>query len=163
MFEIEFYDRMMQNNKNAVFVYGSNKLGIHGSGAAKTAYEKYEAIWGKTGYAGQSYGISTKASPKQSLSLLEITDEINDFFEFAIERLKDQDTLFLITEVGCGLAGYSPIDIAPIFADNLEVMYTELADPLICNSFFFPRSFREYLPKWYKPHPYLLNKIYKSV
>ena len=45
---------------NGVFVYGANTEGRHGLGAAKTAKDKFGAVYGKVGFQGRSYGIVTK-------------------------------------------------------------------------------------------------------
>ena len=43
-----------------IFVFGSNLQGMHGGGAARTAYQKFGAIMGQgVGLQGQSYGIPT--------------------------------------------------------------------------------------------------------
>lgn len=101
---------------NEVFVFGSNKRGIHGGGAALTANLYFGAIPGKgVGRAGQSYAIPTKATPMERLSINEISEYVDDFITYATTT-KD---IFLVTEVGCGLAGHSAKDIAPLFRDAI--------------------------------------------
>lgn len=93
------------------FVYGSNEAGIHGAGAAKHALQ-FGAKMGVTGLVGQTYGISTKDENIKTLPLDKIRDYVHEFlYEAAIRP----DMVFLVTEVGCGLAGYEPRDIAPMF------------------------------------------------
>lgn len=102
-----------------IFVFGSNEAGIHGKGAAKTALT-WGAIWGQPeGLQGRTYGIPTKnSSITRTLALDEIKPYVDRFITFA----KENPTLiFLVTEVGCGLAGLKPKDVAPLFKDALNV------------------------------------------
>jgi hypothetical protein len=94
-----------------VFVYGANEGGIHGAGAAKLAM-KWGARFGKYGFAGQTYGIPTKDKNIQTLPLDKIAKHVSLFLEFA--RFNKHMT-FLVTKIGCGLAGLSVEDIAPMF------------------------------------------------
>lgn len=100
-----------------IFVFGSNEAGRHGKGAAKTALEKYGAIYGKgVGLQGQSYAIPTKGQDANrrlyTLPLDRIRKHVNDFIEFARQT---PGNVYWLTPIGCGLAGYSPNDIAPMF------------------------------------------------
>lgn len=95
-----------------VFVFGDNEAGRHGAGAAKTAFDKFGAKWGKVGHYGQSYGIPTKSATLKTLGTKKIAEYVDKFIEYAIKR---HDLDFLVTEIGCGLAGYEPKDIAPLF------------------------------------------------
>lgn len=91
-----------------VFVFGSNAAGMHGGGAARTAHEKFGAVWGEGhGLHGQSYAIDTMSG------LDEMAHEVTTFLEFATEHPELQ---FLVTEIGCGIAGYTPAEIGPMFA-----------------------------------------------
>lgn len=106
-------DNITRVAPNEVFVFGSNEGGKHGKGAAKTALG-WGAKWGQaSGLQGKTYGIPTKdSSVRKVLSVDQITKYVDEFVEFAKSR---QDLTFLVSEVGCGLAGYSPKDIAPLF------------------------------------------------
>lgn len=99
---------------NEIFVFGSNYMGQHGKGAAYTAYKQFGAKWGSArGLQGNSYGIPTKGCDlRKALPLSKINEEVNLFVTFAKEN---QKLIFLVTEIGCGLAGYRPEDIAPMF------------------------------------------------
>lgn len=99
--------------ENEIFVFGSNESGRHGKGAAKTALG-WGAKWGQgTGLQGKTYGIPTKDhSVRVVLSLNKIKYHIDNFIEFA---KNNNSSKFLVTEIGCGLAGYKPKDIAPLF------------------------------------------------
>lgn len=102
-----------------IFVFGSNQSGRHGKGAAKTALG-WGAIWGQAeGLQGRTYGIPTKdASIRKTLSLGEISAYVERFIDFAKSR---PDLTFLVTEIGCGLAGLKPKEVAPLFESAAEV------------------------------------------
>ena len=100
--------------KREIFVFGSNLAGRHGAGAAKYAYDNHKAIYGiGVGLQGDSYGIPTKDQNIQTLPLETIRLYVEQFIEFA--RLTP-DLLFNVTAIGCGLAGYNPSQIAPMFS-----------------------------------------------
>lgn len=105
-------DNITSLKPNEVFVFGSNKAGRHGKGAAKLAANKFGAVYGKDGFAGQSYGISTKDDNLAILSIEEISFEIAKFLDFAEMNPKLK---FLVTKIGCGLARRTPAEIAPLF------------------------------------------------
>jgi hypothetical protein len=106
---------------NQIFVFGSNLEGRHGKGAALTAYQKFGAKYGiGRGLTGKCYAFPTvkKLYPYTTLSLSEIEKESELLFECCKEN---PDLEFLITEVGCGLAGYEIKDIAPFFKKFLDL------------------------------------------
>ncbi len=106
-------DNITELKPHQIFVYGDNEAGIHGAGAALTAYKKFGAIWGQGGgLQGQSYGIPTKNKHLLVLYLHEIKQHVDVFIQFAA-TLPDFD--FLVTQIGCGYAGYTPAEIAPLF------------------------------------------------
>lgn len=97
------------------FVFGSNLAGVHGAGAARYALNHEGAIWGKgIGHHGNSYAIPTKDQNIQSLPLEDIRVFVKDFIWFAE---MNPDLLFKVTQIGCGLAGFKPEQIAPMFKD----------------------------------------------
>lgn len=106
---------------NEVFVFGSNELGVHGKGAAKTATRWGAKYLQASGLMGQTYGIPTveKLRPYTVLPVSKIKVYVDEFILFATEN---EDKFFLVTEIGCGLAGHSIYDIAPLFkkAVNLD-------------------------------------------
>ena len=104
--------RIEQLRPNEVFVFGSNASGAHGGGAARFAHERFGAVWGQVeGPQGQSYGIDT-------MSGLEVlAEQAARFLEFAREH---PELRFLMTEVGCGIAGYTPEQVAGYFAGAPE-------------------------------------------
>ena len=109
--------------ENEIFVFGSNESGRHGKGAAKTAM-KWGAKYGKAkGIQGNTYGIPTvNASITNKLSLNKIQKYIWEFIGYTIVH---PENIFFVTEIGCGLAGWSYKDIAPLFknAINIENIY----------------------------------------
>jgi hypothetical protein len=105
--------------ENEIFVFGSNQSGRHGKGAAKTALG-WGAVWGQAeGLQGRTYGIPTKDfSVRRTLSIEEIKPYVERFLKFASEN---SQYIFLVTEIGCGLAGYKPKDIAPLFSSAEKI------------------------------------------
>jgi len=99
---------------STIFVFGSNLAGRHGKGAALYARQHHGAIAGcGIGLQGQSYAIPTKDSRLKPLPLRAIRRHVEVFLTFATAR---PDLQFQVTPIGCGLAGYHPEDIAPMFA-----------------------------------------------
>lgn len=115
--EIEFTPEDITELKdNEVFVFGSNLKGRHGAGAAKTAVDNFGAVYGfGDGFYGQTYAIPTKGLHMEVLPLSDIEDYIKCFIDFALENT---DKKFYVTKIGCGYAGYTPKDIAPLFFDS---------------------------------------------
>lgn len=101
--------------KKRVFVFGSNLAGRHGAGAALHARKYYGAIRGQgIGFQCNCYAIPTKNSVLKTLPLETIKGHVEDFITFAAEN---PELKFQLTTIGCGLAGYKPKDIAPMFRD----------------------------------------------
>ena len=103
-----------------IFVYGSNEAGRHGAGAAALAL-KWGAVLGRTTLCGQTYGISTKDKRIETLPLITINQYVAEFLALAAVMT---NTEFLVTEIGCGLAGLTPEDVAPMFRlapDNVRL------------------------------------------
>lgn len=98
-----------------IFVFGSNLAGRHGAGAALEARRKYGAIYGcGEGLQGYSYGIPTKDRELKPRTLDEIKASVDKFIEFARDT---PETIYQVTRVGCGLAGYRDDQIGPMFAE----------------------------------------------
>jgi hypothetical protein len=96
-----------------VFVFGSNIRGVHGAGAAAYAIKHHGAQFCQgEGLQGASYAIPTKDYYIRTLPLSTIGEYVNRFMEFAS---KNPDMEFDVTRIGCGLAGYTDKDIAPMF------------------------------------------------
>lgn len=91
-----------------VFVFGSNLAGLHAGGAARFAMQRFGAVWGQgVGLQGQSYAIPTMQGGVET-----IKPYVDDFIDFAG---KNPHLKFLVTEIGCGIAGFTPEQIAPLF------------------------------------------------
>lgn len=98
-----------------VFVFGSNLAGRHGKGAALFARQHRRATYGQAeGRQGQSYGIPTKDENLNTLPLDRIKEAVDRFIDYA-RRMPS--LRFEVTPIGCGLAGYKPEQIAPMFRD----------------------------------------------
>lgn len=112
-------DRITSDNITAlapgeIFVFGSNLEGAHGGGAARLAWKKWGAVWGQgTGLQGQTYGIPTMHGGPEA-----IRPYVEEFIRFASSH---PQMTFLVTEVGCGIAGFTPAAIAPLFANAVDV------------------------------------------
>lgn len=91
-----------------VFVFGSNVEGAHAGGAARLAVARFGAVWGQAeGLQGQSYAINTMSG------IDVLREQAGRFIDFAVSN---PGLTFLVTEVGCGIAGYTPGEVAPFFA-----------------------------------------------
>ncbi len=98
-----------------IFVFGSNLAGRHGAGAALVAHQKYDFPLGiGDGPHGRAYAIPTKDEHLATLPLSEIRLWVHTFIWYAAKRESDGGSFF-VTSIGCGLAGYKPEEIAPLF------------------------------------------------
>lgn len=107
--------RITKLEPKEIFVFGSNLAGMHGGGAAAVAMQKFGAVWGQgVGLQGQSYAIPTMQGGVET-----IKPYVDDFVKFASEH---SEYNFLVTRIGCGIAGFTDQEIAPLFAGckNLE-------------------------------------------
>jgi len=106
-----------------IFVFGSNRGGKHGAGAALEARLRYGALLGQgEGLVGKSYAIPTKTANFECLSLEEIEQYVETFVLFTLEN---PDMEFFVTRVGCGLAGNKDEDIAPMFRGAINCSFPE--------------------------------------
>ena len=111
---------------NEIFVFGSNLQGAHGGGAARFAYEHFGAVWGQgVGLFGQSYAIPTIQGGVET-----IKPYVDDFLQFA-QMHGELD--FLVTEIGCGIAGFIPDMIAPLF---FRVIGADIKNVYLPESFY---------------------------
>ena len=100
----------------AIFVFGSNLMGIHGAGAALHAAKNFGAKRGVgVGRTGNAYAIPPKRTPWETLELREIEPHVRRFKQYAAEH---PDDTFMLTAIGCGLAGFKPSQIAPMFSGS---------------------------------------------
>lgn len=117
-------DYITNLKEDEVFVFGSNLAGHHGGGAARVAMLKFGAIWGQgVGMQGQSYAIPTMQGGVET-----IKPYVDDFITLAREW--DQTT-FYVTRIGCGIAGFSDEEIAPLFRDALDLYNVRLPESFV--------------------------------
>lgn len=111
-------DNITELKPNEIFVFGSNLWGLHDGGAAKTALEKFGAVYANpVGPQGQSYAIPTIKRDMHPMHPYSIKRYASDFIDYAKNH---PDLTFYLTKVGCGIAGYSEQEIAPLFKDTPE-------------------------------------------
>jgi len=97
-----------------IFVFGSNLRGLHGGGAAYVAYKRFGAVMGQgVGLQGQSYAIPTMQGGVDT-----IRPYVDDFIKFAKEH---PELTFLVTRIGCGIAGFTDGEISPLFAKAHDI------------------------------------------
>ena len=115
MYDRNFTPEMIRElAANEIFVFGSNLAGFHGGGAARIALNNFGAVWGQgVGMQGQCYAIPTMQGGVET-----IKPYVDEFIAFA--RTHTEYT-FLVTRIACGIAGFSPSEIAPLFADAIDV------------------------------------------
>jgi len=102
-------ENIEEMQEGQVFVFGSNVHGTHDGGAARFAVERFGAVPGQpVGLQGQSYAI-----PTVGVSLRRLAAYVADFIRFADQH---PEMTFLVTRIGCGAAGYTDEQIAPLFA-----------------------------------------------
>ena len=99
---------------NEIFVFGSNLDGFHGGGAARIAMDRFGAVWGQgVGLQGQCYAIPTMQGGVET-----IKPYVDEFIAFAGQH---PEYKFLVTRIGCGIAGFADEEIAPLFQGALNV------------------------------------------
>ena len=129
---IDYLKRITPNHidsleKGQIFVFGSNLAGMHGGGAARMARIHFGAIMGNgVGPQGESYAIPTMQGGVET-----ILPYVEKFIEYAISN---PDKTFLVTPIGCGIAGFSAEEIAPLFKKAIDV-----------NNIWLPLSFWDIL------------------
>ena len=112
-------DRITELAPNEIFVFGSNLAGSHGGGAALLAHQKFGAVWGIcAGLSGQTYGIPTMHG-----GLEKIKPYVDQFIVFAHMH---PELRFLVTEAGCGLAGFTVDEMAPLFKAAIPLTHVYL-------------------------------------
>lgn len=100
--------------ESEIFVFGSNLEGLHLGGAARVAYMNFGAEWGVgVGLTGQSYAIPTMQGGVET-----IKPYVDEFINFAKNH---QELKFLVTRIGCGIAGFKDAEIAPLFKESLTI------------------------------------------
>lgn len=125
-------EKVYSLKENEIFVFGSNLLGIHKRGAAKDALDNYGAILGQgEGLQGQSYALPTKNTPTEFMPY----ENLKQYIDRLHLTIKQNPNLhFLITKVGCNLAGFTVWEIAPLFKDFIFL-----------NNCSLPRDFLDFI------------------
>ncbi len=107
-----------------IFVFGSNLGGFHAGGAARVANQRFGAEWGVgVGLTGQCYAIPTMQGGVETIK--PYTDE---FVAFAAQH---PELTFLVTRIGCGIAGFRDEEIAPLFVDALDAPNVVLPESFV--------------------------------
>lgn len=107
-------ERVTELKDGEIFVFGSNLQGMHGAGAALAALRYFGAKIGEgVGLHGQSYAIPTMQGGVET-----IRPYVDEFIEYAKSH---PEMKFLVTRIGCGIAGFRAGDIAPLFRDATDV------------------------------------------
>ena len=100
-------------NPNEIFVFGSSADGSHGGGAAGFAVRNFGAVYGQgEGLQGQSYAIPT------TNGFGAMAEAVHRFIDFAYNH---PELRFLVTNIGCGNAGFNARDVAPLFRDAIKL------------------------------------------
>ncbi|MBP5516932.1 MAG: hypothetical protein J6X86_08295 [Bacteroidales bacterium] len=106
-------DRISTLGNNEIFVFGSNIQGMHGGGAARFAYNNFGAEWGVgEGLTGRTYALPTMEGYES------MKQAVGRFTECARQH---PELTFLVTAIGCGIAGYTPREVAPLFKEALKL------------------------------------------
>ena len=130
--------------KDEIFVFGSNLAGQHKGGAAKAAHLKFGAEWGVgVGLTGQAYAIPTMQGGVET-----IKPYVDEFIEFAKAHT---DLKFLVTLIGCGIAGFKDEEIAPLFKKAISVyniflpkeFYDIIVAPYLAHCFYYGKNVPE--------------------
>lgn len=125
-------ERIETLREGEVFVFGSNEYGYHDGGASRLALERFGAVYGQSkGLQGSSFAI-----PTMNQSIVEIAKHVEEFIIFADSH---PEMTFLVTAIGCGVAGYSAEEIAPLFAKAYSL-----------SNIYLPRSFWDVLSYKYR-------------
>ena len=112
-------ERIETLGPNDIFVFGSNLQGCHAGGAARIAMNRFGAIYGKgVGLQGNTYAIPTMQGGVET-----IRPYVDEFIDFAKNH---PDLTFYVTKIGCGIAGFSIGEIAPLFKESKSVVNIHL-------------------------------------
>jgi hypothetical protein len=117
-------ERINSLSPDEVFVFGSNLAGYHDGGAARTAQNKFGAIYGQgVGLQGQSYAIPTMQGGAET-----IAPYVDEFLDFTREH---PEKFFYVTRIGCGIAGFNDKEIAPLFKEALNLRNVRLPESFV--------------------------------
>lgn len=137
-------ERISILDENEIFVFGSNLAGAHAGGAARLAYERFGAVWGKgVGLQGKTYAIPTMQGGIET-----IKPYVDGFIRFATEHTEQT---FLVTRIGCGIAGFKDEEIAPLFKEALNK-----------ENIILPKEFADILGREANDDPFFLERFVKA-
>ena len=127
-----------RNSPNDIFVFGSNLAGLHAGGAADCAANHYGAQWGVGhGFTGRAYAIPTLDFDRRKIPLDILREYVLVFIHTALHY---PQMTFHLTPIGCGIAGYSVKEIAPLFEQ--AVLYD-------VQNIIYPKQFLDYFATHY--------------
>lgn len=109
---------------NDIFVFGSNESGIHGAGAARFALNLGARMGQGFGMSGNTFAIPSKDWFIRTLPVEDIAFYVNRFIEYTKQvstHIPSEIMHFYVTKIGCGLAGYTAKEIAPLFKDCIDL------------------------------------------
>lgn len=146
-------------SKPWIFVFGSNQAGIHGAGAALLARTSYGARPGVGfGQEQRSFAIPTKDKEIKTLPLKSITDFVKLARKHIEHRIENAHDRYWFTAIGCGLAGYSHKDIAPMFAGiGQNIRFPQTSQKLF-DHISFPAEWQAYL----EPEEFLETQLFNE-
>ncbi len=115
MYNREFASARIESlGENEIFVFGSNLQGSHGGGAARITFDRFGAEWGVgVGLTGKCYAIPTMHGGVEK-----IAPYVDEFVDFARSH---KEMKFLVTRVGCGIAGFRDEEMAPLFKGAIDL------------------------------------------
>ena len=112
-------EKITHLKSNEIFVFGSNTEGKHGGGAAWFAHKNFGAEWGVAhGISGKTYAIATCTPSIEELPIEAISESVRKFIAHAKQT---PSQTYLVTPIGCGIAGFTPEEIAPLFNGAIDV------------------------------------------
>lgn len=132
-------EKISKLNPLDVFVFGSNKKGMHIGGAARTANKKFGAKWGiSEGISGQSYAIPTLDENMNKVSEEELTNSFEHFIEFADNN---RHLTFFVTKIGCGIANWPINEVKKCFWRGTQRVSPDGSFKIIPTNVIIPEEF----------------------
>lgn len=119
---------------NEIFVFGSNENGAHIGGAARLAYDRFGAAWGKAvGHYGQSYAIPTLDRDMAKVEPEELFIHLQDLIQYAH---RNPNLKFYLTKIGCGIAGWEVEEVK-------SILWEALGAKSMPENLFIPKEFNK--------------------
>jgi hypothetical protein len=109
-------DNIKKLENYEVFVFGSNLAGNHSGGTAKLALDKFGAEEGNgEGLQGQSYAFPTLTKKMEKRTEKNLKKSVDKLIGCANDNTTK---IFLVTKIGCGIAGYKEEEMKMLFDRN---------------------------------------------